>query len=156
MSIENTKENELAKSLNIYIKERHNQDECIGFIDGFNTGYDSQQQKIDQLEREVEELKKHKTHLNNTISTQAKQLKQSTEILGDVKSNLRASEDLRKQELNKNTVISNWLVEYKEENQQLKERNKELINGIVKFSKTWENDSLKPVGLTKLLSLTKN
>lgn len=29
----------ISESLNRYIKERHTQDECIGFIDGMKEGY---------------------------------------------------------------------------------------------------------------------
>jgi len=39
----------MKKSLNVYIKAKHSQDECIGFIDGYKQACEDIQVKLDNM-----------------------------------------------------------------------------------------------------------
>lgn len=49
----------LEEVLTKYVKEKHTQDECIGFIDG----YKAQEEKIKALEEEIERLNEEVSEL---------------------------------------------------------------------------------------------
>lgn len=53
-----TKEDLLAENLTDYVNEHHNQDECSGFIDGFNKGFKAADQFTPKQEDKWIDVKK--------------------------------------------------------------------------------------------------
>jgi len=70
---------ELAKALDIYVKQKHTQEECIGFIDGFKANTLNQDKLIEAAELMIERLKglKMDRHVNVELAEPIYKLKEA-------------------------------------------------------------------------------
>ena len=61
---------ELAKALDIYVKQKHTQEECIGFIDGFKANtlnQDKDWKRVGELANEITKIVRNETIPDKTL-----------------------------------------------------------------------------------------